>query len=210
MTRHVDNKFEGIGIKYLNINIEDTSDFQISKFFKQAYEFMEEALSIGPSPSEGVSTSSSSKELESFLPTNFIDTVDSELCQFIDDLIDIEVVIDKNFPKLNQFGIISIENWREAFNSTRDLNMKNKILQIVYKHLFNKTKHDTRILIHCSMGVSRSPTIAIMYLMKKFGISFFDAYSLVQLHREKSDPIDSFLEELKELERNNFKFVYEY
>lgn len=39
---------------------------------------------------------------------------------------------------------------------------------------FNKVKNEknNRVLIHCSLGVSRSATFVIMYLMKKFGLPF--------------------------------------
>ena len=204
VTQHVNNKFEHKGIKYLNIQIDDTPHFKISKFFKIAFEFMEDALSINKNNSEDESTAfCTGKPLQE---NSFAENVDILLSEFIDDLIDMEVCLDKNFPKLEQFGIISLENWRDAFYSTKDLNLRNKMIQLVFKHFFNKSNSKTRILIHCSMGVSRSPTIAIMYLMKKFQLSFDDAHALILLHREKSDPIDSFLDELRVFGQEDFTF----
>lgn len=207
VTQHVNNKFEHKGIKYLNILIDDTPDYQISKHFKTAYEFIEEALSIISNFTEEESTNlcSASSHIEESIAEN----VETLLSEFIDDLIDVEVCLDKNFPKLQQFGIISLENWRDAFNSTKDLNLRNKIIQLVYKHFFHKSNTKNRILIHCSMGVSRSPTVAIMYIMKKFQLSFEDAHSLILLHREKSDPIDSFLDELRHFAKLDFNFLNE-
>ncbi len=209
VTQHVNNKFEERGVKYLNIEIDDTEKFQISKHFKNAFEFIEDALFINPSLSTFSTTSSTSTEnLCNILNP---EKVDSQLTQFIDDVKDMEICLnsfDLTDVNLNsQFGVTSLENWREAFYNTADLNSKNKIIQIVFKNMFYKHKSNKRILIHCSMGVSRSPAIAIMYMMKKFRISFDDAHSLILLHREKSAPIDSFLDELKEFEKSDFEFL---
>jgi protein tyrosine phosphatase len=168
---------------------------------------MEEALSLNPYCSEEESTDQCSGK--SHNEESIAENVETLLTEFIDDLIDVEVCLDKNFPKLQQFGIISLENWRDAFYSTKDLNLRNKIIQLVYKHFFHKSNTKNRILIHCSMGVSRSPTVAIMYIMKKFQLSFEDAHSLILLHREKSDPIDSFLDELRLFAQQDFNFLNE-
>jgi hypothetical protein len=50
--------------------------------------------------------------------------------------------------------------------------VKNKIIQILFKRFYCAAKNDNRILIHCSMGISRSPTMATMYVMKKFKLSY--------------------------------------
>mmetsp|Transcript_18139 Transcript_18139/g.17288 ORF Transcript_18139/g.17288 Transcript_18139/m.17288 type:complete len:91 (+) Transcript_18139:494-766(+) len=42
--------------------------------------------------------------------------------------------------------------------------------------LFNRTSdNDNVVLVHCAMGASRSATCVIMYIMKKFKVSFEDA-----------------------------------
>jgi len=110
---------------------------------------------------------------------------------------------------LKQSGVNSIKDWREAFNKTNDINDKNRIIQDVFKNHCYKKNSDKRILIHCSMGVSRSPTIAVMYMMKKFNILLEDALKLMFFHREKAAPIDSFQDELKLFEENEYKFCNE-
>merc|ERR1711976_211867 len=57
-----------------------------------------------------------------------------------------------------------------------------------------------RVLVHCQAGVSRSPTIAIAYLMREFRLKFEEAFRLVVERRRISSPNFSFLGQLKEYE----------
>ena len=56
-----------------------------------------------------------------------------------------------------------------------------------------------RVLVHCMVGISRSATIVIAYLMIKRHMSLEDAGRLVRRHREVR-PNDGFLRQLLELE----------
>lgn len=47
--------------------------------------------------------------------------------------------------------------------------------------------------MHCAMGMSRSATVVIMYLMKKFGFNLNDAMSLVKERRQVVDPNSGFV-----------------
>lgn len=53
-----------------------------------------------------------------------------------------------------------------------DLQIKNKLCQLLIKADYSNCNKNNRILIHCSMGVSRSTALVIMYLMKKIKLSF--------------------------------------
>lgn len=44
-------------------------------------------------------------------------------------------------------------------------------------------KNKTRVLIHCRVGVSRSATIVIAYLMAHYNLSLVDAYLMVRARR---------------------------
>lgn len=44
-------------------------------------------------------------------------------------------------------------------------------------------RSNTRILIHCRVGVSRSATIVIAYLMAHYSMSLADAYLMVRARR---------------------------
>jgi len=52
------------------------------------------------------------------------------------------------------------------------------------------------VMVHCQMGVSRSSTIVISYLMKSQGMDLQDAYTLVKTKRSVVKPKKNFLREL--------------
>ena len=64
------------------------------------------------------------------------------------------------------------------------------------------------IYIHCAMGISRSPTIVISYLMYKKKMKYEEAYNFVKEKRKVISPNSGFQEQLKKfetiLEENNY------
>ncbi|XP_045447463.1 dual specificity protein phosphatase 3-like isoform X1 [Melitaea cinxia] len=57
-----------------------------------------------------------------------------------------------------------------------------------------------RVLVHCMMGVSRSATCAIAFLMIKRGMTLTEALALVRSRRD-IHPNDGFVRQLQELDR---------
>lgn len=117
-----------------------------------------------------------------------------------------EILYPNALAKMN---IHNLEDWRKVYENEKDFHHKNKIMQIVFQNFYRKYKANTKILIHCSLGVSRSSTICIMYIMKKFKLPFQEVYDFVKYQREKSNPIDSFQYELEDFEKNEFSFDYD-
>jgi protein-tyrosine phosphatase len=58
----------------------------------------------------------------------------------------------------------------------------------------------SKLLVHCEVGVSRSPSLVIALLMKTEDLSFFDAFRRVQSKRYKILPNIGFASQLQRLE----------
>lgn len=69
----------------------------------------------------------------------------------------------------------------------------------------NESK-DNKILIHCALGKSRSASITVMFLMKKFGWPFEKALEYVKMKRRIVDPNYGFLKQLEEFEKEKCSF----
>lgn len=57
------------------------------------------------------------------------------------------------------------------------------------------------ILVHCKVGVSRSSTVVVAYLMKKFEVPFDAALKFVQKKHPSANPNPGFQEQLKQYEK---------
>lgn len=76
----------------------------------------------------------------------------------------------------------SKESMCELLSRSPNQFVKSEIFQKAFKKKYFHTNNNNRILIHCSLGVSRSSTIAIMYIMKKFSVCFEEVlYHLFRL-----------------------------
>ena len=89
---------------------------------------------------------------------NFIETA-----LFGDEFSDVNITLNK----------LGLEDFKEEYESINSCQSRNKLIQLIFKAMSNE-QNKNRILIHCSMGVSRSPTMCIMYLMKKLKITLND------------------------------------
>lgn len=65
------------------------------------------------------------------------------------------------------------------------------------------TSPSGKVFIHCQLGLSRSPTIVIAYLMHSMNISFSIAHSIVKRARGFISINDGFIQQLMEADHNN-------
>lgn len=61
----------------------------------------------------------------------------------------------------------------------------------------DKNRKTTSVLVHCWAGVSRSATIVITYLMKKYDFSFDEAHSFVKKKRKQIYPNPGFVRQMR-------------
>jgi predicted protein tyrosine phosphatase len=109
-----------------------------------------------------------------------------------------EEKISRSFTKTFQF----IDN---AFKSYEESKL-NRTLQSDNDKKVEKTfLQAPRFLVHCNLGVSRSSTILIAYLISKYNICTFGAYSYIKDKRIQVSPNYNFLRQLKLFENQHLK-----
>jgi hypothetical protein len=74
------------------------------------------------------------------------------------------------------------------------------------KHTFDfiteMLEKNVSVLVFCRAGISRSATIVIYYLMRRYKISYYDAYRFLKGKRRYIQPNDGFVRQLQEEESN--------
>ncbi|CAF3637835.1 unnamed protein product [Rotaria socialis] len=71
----------------------------------------------------------------------------------------------------------------------------------VYKFIEKARDNNGRVFIHCLAGISRSPALAIAYVMRDLCLTADEAYQYVKQCRPKISPNFNFLGQLSEYER---------
>merc|ERR1712183_160597 len=69
-----------------------------------------------------------------------------------------------------------------------------------FRFIEENLKNDGRVVVHCQAGISRSPTIVMAYLMKKWECSWSVACNYVQKKRSCAAPNFSFIGQLLNFE----------
>lgn len=175
---------DNLNIKYENIFIQDTEDAPINLYFEKAYDFIDQTLfkDEAGNPSFEISNKVS-EELED-TPSDIHESLYTQTLK-----LDLEKGI--------------IEEWDTCEPKKLAYLCDLEVMRL--RKLNNKPK----LLVHCAMGKSRSATIVIMYLMKKFLLPYKIAKSIVKSRRETIEVNSGFLSQLKTFEQNDFKFSVE-
>ncbi len=66
-----------------------------------------------------------------------------------------------------------------------------------YKFISKAIDSGGKVLVHCKMGISRSATVTIAYVMKKYAWSLDKALDVVKTRRTIVKPNKSFLKQLE-------------
>ncbi len=67
------------------------------------------------------------------------------------------------------------------------------ITGVIHQYL----EHGMNVLVHCHLGVSRSPAVVVAYMIRYHGLSYDQAMEHVAIRRPCIDPIEHFKEVLK-------------
>lgn len=100
--------------------------------------------------------------------------------------------IDNFFP-----GTFCYHNVRVYDDETTDLLAH---WNDTYNFIVKAKKNQSKCLVHCKMGVSRSASTVIAYAMKEYGWSLEKAYNFVKQKRSITRPNSSFMRQLAEYE----------
>jgi len=225
VTEHVPNNFEKLGVKYLKLAVEDKEGNSLLEHFKEAFEFIDSALfpelkefkdkkdkeekDKEEHPNEKDKDKENLKkpiitypDLKHYkqpikrkstfdIPNNY------SLFNFVVSTIPADVEAESLAEELE----VIEEKMKDAKN---DFYLLNEFIQTKFRLLQLRSgngSNQNRVLVHCSLGASRSSTIVIMYLMKKFKMSFDEILEYVKFQRRKADPISVFQIELSDFEK---------
>ncbi|XP_022050305.1 protein phosphatase Slingshot homolog 1 isoform X1 [Acanthochromis polyacanthus] len=100
--------------------------------------------------------------------------------------------IDNFFP-----GMFSYHNVRVYDEDATDLLAH---WNDTYNFIVKAKKNNSKCLVHCKMGVSRSASTVIAYAMKEYGWSLEKAYTFVKQKRSIAQPNAGFMRQLAEYE----------
>jgi protein-tyrosine phosphatase len=102
-------------------------------------------------------------------------------------------VYDKNLPKHIKYCHIKLEDTPQ----TNIIPFLEKALDFIELARKNKKK----ILIHCKLGISRSPSILIAYLVKYMNFTTMKAFDFIKSKRKQIQPNPGFLLQLSTYEK---------
>ncbi|CAG8588825.1 25510_t:CDS:2 [Dentiscutata erythropus] len=111
----------------------------------------------------------------------------------ITDILTVAQDIKPRFPKSFVYKVIPIRD-----NESQDIS---KYFEETFMFIQNVLdQEDRRILVHCEMGMSRSPTVVIAYIMRSQKKSLKEAVIFVKERKSFVRPNSGFYRKLKEFE----------
>ncbi|MEM3062827.1 MAG: dual specificity protein phosphatase [Nitrososphaerota archaeon] len=111
----------------------------------------------------------------------------------------------------NQINIIKYASSAEDYNNLVNLLKlyNNKpMIEIGYHFINMAVESKKNVLVHCIAGVSRSASLVIYFLMKKFHLDFEKALALVREKRSIINPNESFKFQLKSYQNKRDQFTH--
>lgn len=110
----------------------------------------------------------------------------------------------------NMVNISKYTNSMEEYNKLRlQLQHYNNkpMIEIGYHFIDHCIASNKNVLVHCMAGVSRSVSLVIYYIMKKYHVNYQEAYDLVKTRRHIANPNDSFKLQLERYQNKRDQFT---
>lgn len=106
-------------------------------------------------------------------------------------------IVENAFPDKYEYLNIDVEDDNEADITPH--------FEKVFDFLSSSASDGaSRILFHCRLGVSRSATLLLAFMMKKYAMTLREAYDLAKGRRSKIQPSDTFTDALLRYESELF------
>jgi protein-tyrosine phosphatase len=109
--------------------------------------------------------------------------------------LNINLIVNVAYGLENKFSDF-FEYISYPWNDVPDFNILNDLDTIVDK-IHNAIKLNQNVLVHCYMGISRSVSVIIAYLMKYDNKNYDDAFNFVKSKKKLICPNDGFVLQLK-------------
>ena len=170
VTSEIPNHFEKegkillkiIGISYMRVLVKDHDEEMIQYYFPRVYGFIDSAIFSQKKARDG--------QIE-------IEDIKRDLYRIGRSRKEAYKITKESFV----YGL-------DSLLKTTQNEMKKKTIKTLYNEfelLINSAPDNkNRVLVHCAMGISRSASIVIMYLMKKFCTTFESVCLLLILFKE--------------------------
>lgn len=65
-------------------------------------------------------------------------------------------------------------------------------VECLFDSVYRQMRNSGKVLLHCTTGRSRAPAMAIMYMMRHYGLRYYPAYQYVKERRKVTKPNKSF------------------
>ena len=113
---------------------------------------------------------------------------DSLMSNRITHILNVSSEVDNFFPDIFKYLNVRVLDIEET-DLLKEFDRTNKFIQ-------EAKEQETSCLVHCKMGVSRSASIVLAYLMKELSWSYDQAFQYTKQKRSCINPNDSFKQQL--------------
>ena len=89
-----------------------------------------------------------------------------------------------------------------------DVSLKDRFDEAINFMNMTFQNSSNRMLVHCNLGISRSSTLILAYLMKIYNATLYEAYKFLRSRRPIISPNLGFLQQLVDYEYDLFSYNY--